>query len=250
MRKHIMLTVLSITIVLLMTACGTGNDDGGIDNDANDELATLEVDFPLPGTADVGEEVTLEANVTYGDEMVDDADEVEFEYWEKGDKDNSTMVEAENAGDGSYTATVTFDEDAVYEVYAHTTAREMHTMPKKAIQVGDAELDETEDEAGDEHIDGFAMEFQEPEDVSVDDDTDLTVDVELEDSPLEDANVRFEIWNDDVEEHEWLDTNEPENGKYTASYAFPEEGTYSIQIHVEDNNDLHEHETVEIDVSE
>src|SRR5699024_12128228 len=99
MRKHIMLTVLSITIVLLMTACGTGNDDGGIDNDANDELATLEVDFPLPGTADVGEEVTLEANVTYGDEMVDDADEVEFEYWEKGDKDNSTMVEAENAGD-------------------------------------------------------------------------------------------------------------------------------------------------------
>lgn len=249
MRKNVMLMALGITFALLMTACGSGDDDGNL-NDDNNELATLEVDFPLPETADVGEEVILEAHVTYGDEVVDDADEVEFEYWEKDDKDNSTMVEAENAGDGSYTATVTFDDDAVYEVYAHTTAREMHTMPKKTIQVGDAEADLNDDEEENEHIDGFAMDFAEPEEITVEDETDLTVDVQLDESPLEDGNVRFEIWQEEDEEHAWLDASESGSGEYTASYAFPEQGTYSLQIHVKDSEDLHEHETVEVKATE
>ena len=35
---------------------------------------------------------------------------------------------------------------------------------------------------------------------------------------------------------------EPEAGEYAYTYAFEEAGTFSIQIHVEDDKELHEHE--------
>lgn len=121
-----------ISVLALLSACGD-------DEDANqsEELKMLDVDFELPEEADVDETVELKATVTYGDEKVDDADEMEFEYWMENDQDNSTFIDGENNGDGTYTAEVTFDEDGVYELYAHTTARTLHTMPKKSITVGD-----------------------------------------------------------------------------------------------------------------
>jgi len=142
-QKKISFIVLVVLISVVLASCG---NDGGNEEDANDshngdDLKNLEVAFNLPETADVGEEVTLEAHVTYGDEKVDDADEVQFEYWKKGDDDNSVKVDADNNGDGTYTKTVTFEEDAIYEIYAHTTARQMHTMPKKSIEVGDVDAD-------------------------------------------------------------------------------------------------------------
>lgn len=121
-----------ISVLALLSACGD-------DEDANqsEEPKMLNVDFELPEEADVDETVELKATVTYGDEKVDDADEMEFEYWMENDQDNSTFIDGENNGDGTYTAEVTFDEDGVYELYAHTTARTLHTMPKKSITVGD-----------------------------------------------------------------------------------------------------------------
>ena len=121
-----------ISVLALLSACGD-------DEDANqsEKLKMLDVDFELPEEADVDETVELKATVTYGDEKVDDADEMEFEYWMENDQDNSTFIDGENNGDGTYTAEVTFDEDGVYELYAHTTARTLHTMPKKSITVGD-----------------------------------------------------------------------------------------------------------------
>lgn len=112
-----------------LAACG--------DNEAVDELAMLEVEFEIPETLDVGETLKLEAVVTYGEETVTDADEVVFEVWEKDDQDNSEMIEAENNEDGTYTAETSFDDDGIYEMYAHTTARAMHTMPKREVVVGE-----------------------------------------------------------------------------------------------------------------
>ena len=39
-------------------------------------------------------------------------------------------------------------------------------------------------------------------------------------------------------------------GEYTASYTFAEVGSYKIQIHVEDDKELHEHEEHIIEVNE
>ena len=83
--------------------------------------------------AEVGEKVTLEAMVTYGEEKVTDADKVIVEYWVEGNRDNSILLDAHNNGDGTYSAEVVFEQDGIYEMYAHTTAKDMHTMPKKTI---------------------------------------------------------------------------------------------------------------------
>lgn len=124
--------MVAIALVIL-AACGNNDDT----NNYLDGLVVLEVGFDVPETLEVGETLVLEAVVTYGDEIVDDADEVVFEVWEKGKQDESDRIDSKNNGDGTYTAEVTFDEDGIYEMYAHTTARAMHTMPKREVIVGE-----------------------------------------------------------------------------------------------------------------
>ena len=99
------------------------------------ELTVLQVEFIVPEIVEAGEEITLEAMVTYGEEIVTDADEVTFEYWEADHRENSILLDAYNHGDGTYSAKVVFEKDGVYEMYAHTTAKDMHTMPKKTITI-------------------------------------------------------------------------------------------------------------------
>ncbi|HLR75520.1 MAG TPA: FixH family protein, partial [Virgibacillus sp.] len=71
MRKTLLI-VFATLLLSILAAC------------SEDELSILEVDFEVPETVNVGETVELKATVTYGDEMVADADEVVFEVWEKG----------------------------------------------------------------------------------------------------------------------------------------------------------------------
>ena len=94
-----------------------------------------------PTLADVGETILLKAVVTYGDEKVDDADELNFEYWEEGNEDDSTTIASTNNGDGTYTAEITIERDGVFSIYAHTTARALHTMPKKSVIVGKGDVE-------------------------------------------------------------------------------------------------------------
>ena len=126
---------MSILVVVVLSACG-----GDESSDPADELLALEVDFIVPEQVDVGETVELLAEVTYGEELETDA-VVRFEIWEQEDeeRENSVMLEAENNGDGTYTAEYTFEEEGIYEMYAHTDANNLHTMPKKQIIVGDSE---------------------------------------------------------------------------------------------------------------
>lgn len=127
MRKWLVGIVMMLVVASLF-ACGGKEDDdlGG--------LVPLEVEFTVPETAAAGDTVELHAFVTYGDENVTDAT-VKFEVWEVNDEDNSDMLEAENNGDGSYTIDYTFEEAGTYEMYAHTDAHDLHTMPKKQVIV-------------------------------------------------------------------------------------------------------------------
>ncbi|WP_449355506.1 FixH family protein [Virgibacillus natechei] len=251
-----------MTLIIAFTFLSACGDDGSTEESAEgnseEELQVLEVDFDVPETADVDETIEMEADVTYGEEAVEDADEVVFEYWEVGDEDNSTMLDAENNGDGSYTAEEAFEEDGDYEMYAHVTARTQHTMPKKAVTVGEGTSDEqkTENENEDKEDgqgqeEGFSMDFTEINEANVADQTELTTQLQMDGENFEDADVRYEIWNDDVsDQHDWIDAEESALGEYTATHDFPEAGTYHIQIHVEDDDGLHEHEEHEVVVNE
>lgn len=245
--------IISLVIVLLLAflaACGNGGAA-----DETEELAVLEVEFMVPETADPRETVELEAVVTYGGEAVEDADEVVFEYWLLGHEGDSSEVEATHAADGSYVADVVFPEDGVYEIYAHTTAKGIHTMPLKSIVVGKGEEAATvngehEEHTHQEQTDGFHLHFVNHEAVGVNEVTELVVHLQLGEEALSNANVRYEISPEGSPENtEWVDAEETITGEYAAEHEFTEAGTYTVVIHVEDGADLHEHDeyTIEVD---
>lgn len=142
--KKKLLVLFSILFLMVLVACGGGDEEAENDDnhDSNnhevDSLTPLEVDFQVPHHVDVNETVELIAVVTFGDDVVTDADEVVFEYWLQDQRDEtSEMVDGVNNGDGSYSAEITFDSEGIYEMFAHTTARDQHVMPLKSIGVGE-----------------------------------------------------------------------------------------------------------------
>lgn len=248
-RKKIIIPFL-IMLFVTLAACGDNNENNeNTENNLDHDLLELKVDFDPKEKIEAGETLELEAVVTFGDEKVKDADDVNFEYWEEGNKDDSEKIDATNNEDGTYTAEVTFDADAVIVMYAHTTARDLHTMPKRTVLVGDA-VSEENDNAQEEHVEGFEMHFMEPDNVTVDEETELMVHLQMDEKPFEKADVRYEIWMNGSDNRDWVDADEPVAGEYVADYDFSDVGTYSIQVHVEDDDDLHEHETYEVEVNE
>ena len=141
MKKWIMLVVFC----LFLFGCSSDNNEEAHEEDhhsddtheehSDHDVAGLEVDFPLPEQASVGETVELKAIVTSNGEPILDAEEVDFEYWNVEDEDNTTHILGEHTENGEYVAEVTFTEPGTYEIYAHTTANGLHTMPKKSIEV-------------------------------------------------------------------------------------------------------------------
>ncbi|WP_163970414.1 FixH family protein [Oceanobacillus halotolerans] len=253
MHKKTWILFFVLLCFTFLVACGDTNEETEQDSD-DDELKVLEVDFQVPESAEAGETVELKAVVTYGGELVEDADEVEFEYWEQGNEDDSTMVESTNNEDGTYTAEVTFDRDGVYEMYAHTTAKDMHTMPIKEITIGDGttEQEAAHDNADEQELtEGFSMHFVEPETIEVGEEVDLVVHLKWDEEALENADVRYEvIQGDNTEQTEWADASETDAGEYTATHAFEQADTYTVTVHVENEDGLHEHDSYQLDVSE
>lgn len=243
------------TALLLLSACGN-SENGASQDDEMPEM--LEVDLQVPEHADVDEKVILTAEVTQGEDKVKDADEVEFEIWEEGSKEDSEMIEAENHDDGTYTAEKAFGQDGAFTVQVHVTARGLHNMPKKVIAIGEgasesAEKAEHEHEECDgheehHHAEGFSMHFAAPKDPESGKETPLVVHLELDGKPLEKAKVRYEIWKDGEEQHDWADAKELKPGEYQGDYTFDEKSTYSIQIHVENDEGLHEHEEHDVKI--
>jgi hypothetical protein len=90
------------------------------------------------------------------------------------------------------------------------------------------------------------MQFITPEDATANNDVELVVQIQLDNEPLEKLNVRYEIWSGLSEKHDWVDAEEIQAGEYVANHTFKEAGTYHVQIHVEDDKDLHEHVEHEI----
>lgn len=130
-----------IAVPALLVGCG---EETVIDtNEGIVDISELEVKVEVltPSEVPVGETVELSAHVTQNKQNVEDAMAVEFEVWESGYRDKAVIIDAEHEGDGVYKAEFTFDHDGVYYMYAHTTARGLHVMPKHEIIAGEPDMD-------------------------------------------------------------------------------------------------------------
>ncbi|MBN8192537.1 FixH family protein [Bacillus sp. NTK074B] len=248
--KKLSLFMLVGFLALFIAACGNSNEDNGAKDD--EKLEAIEAKLDVPEKGEKGQTVSLSTKVTQGDENVEDAGEVKYEIWKNDHKEESEMIEAKHDKDGVYKADKTFEEDGMYTVQVHVTARDMHTMPKTEIVIGNAEAGE-HDEAGEDHHHGdhestVSIHLMKPDSITAGEEADMMVHVENEEAPLEDARVRFEIYQDGQEKHEWVDLTPDEAGKYSGSYTFPEKGSYNVQVHVTKGEEIHEHtmETVEV----
>lgn len=141
-------------VALILAGCGAKKETSSNNNEGTLEEVIVQIQTAeqLP----VGQPVVLSAKVSQGGEAVDDADTVEFEVWESGMREEGHMVEGTLTKDGIYEANFTFDHDGVYYMFAHTTARGLHTMPKQEMTVGSPDMskvipDESDNSMGEGH---------------------------------------------------------------------------------------------------
>ncbi|HSJ37621.1 MAG TPA: FixH family protein [Planococcus sp. (in: firmicutes)] len=120
---------------LMLAGCGMEDESADNATAAGQEVQGLEVEVLTEPEGETGE-WTLEAYVSQGTEAVNDADEVKFEVFEAGKKDESVKIDYTDVKDGVYSVKHTFQEDGVYYFIPHVTARSLHTMPTQQVIVG------------------------------------------------------------------------------------------------------------------
>ncbi|TFE02200.1 FixH family protein [Jeotgalibacillus salarius] len=145
--------LFGLMAVVLLAACSQEEET------AIEMPEMVEVEISVPDDAVPGEETVLQAEVTQGGEVVEDANEVLFEIWNDAEGTESERVEASHTENGVYEVAYTFEE-SIYTVQAHTTARDMHVMPKTQFHVGEptdeqiAAAEENAENQESSHMDG------------------------------------------------------------------------------------------------
>jgi hypothetical protein len=126
-----LLVIIMVTFAGLFTAACSQQE-------VEEEPQFLDVQLTaIPDKAQVNEEITFEAKVTYGPEEVKDADEVKFEIWRAHAEEHEKIV-VEHSENGIYRLKKSFKEEGTYYLVSHVTARSMHNMPKIEFIVGNA----------------------------------------------------------------------------------------------------------------
>lgn len=152
-----------VAIPVLLFGCSNESDidtnEGPIDADS----LMVDVEILTPEEVAVNEPIELAAKVTQNNEPVDDAEIVQFEVWESGYRDKGQLIDGELQGDGVYNAEITFDQEGVYYMFAHTTARGLHVMPKQQIVVGNPDMSQVVEDNSDDSMDFFNSEHDEEE---------------------------------------------------------------------------------------
>ncbi|WP_432357910.1 FixH family protein [Sporosarcina sp. UB5] len=236
--------MLSLIIGLgVLAACGKDVDDG-----STVEVLPFEVELTVTEQAEVGDTVKMEALVTYGDEKVVDADKVVYEVWEEGMKGDSIMIDAVNEKDGTYTAETSFDHDGLFHIQVHVDAKGYHSMPVKQVTIGEgAEYNDHDDDHG--HADGFVAHFVIPENAKTGEEVELITHVQIDEQPLVEADVRYQFLSEVLGNKPlWINAEETNQGEYVSAYSFEKAGTYTVIIHVQNADGLHEHEEYTFEV--
>jgi opacity protein-like surface antigen len=248
MKKAFM---VMLSALVLMTACSKA--------ESTQPPAPLQAELKLtPETPGAGDTVTFSVTVTQADEFVDDATDVQFEVWQKG-QDEHEFLAAQRRGSGVYTADKQLPQAGTYFVMYHVTAREMHTMKQQEFTVqGDhgasapTEHEHGEAQPGDsqhshQHNDsGLAMHFMPPESMTANQPADFTLHLQKDGEPFTGAAVKYEVWAGDDEKHQFIEAKESKAGEYTASVTL-DKGAYTVKVHVE-KGDIHDHQEHKVSV--
>lgn len=241
LMKRTYLFSLLLTAIVVLSACG---DKIAVKKTEQLVPEPVLVDLTVPVKTEVGHEIEFSALVSQDDEIVMDADEVKFEVLNETSGEKK-MLAAEFKAD-EYSTTFTFDRGGSYSITSHVTARDMHTMPSKVIEVvgGEEKPPSSEDLTatadGGHHHHGSTIQFENGI-AKAGEKTALASSVIYEEAPLTEAQVRFEIWKDGSEQHDWVKTSEQKAGKYEGSYKFETSGKYFVQVHVEKGIEIHNH---------
>ncbi|MFD1735560.1 FixH family protein [Bacillus salitolerans] len=238
-----------LLLIVVIVGCNADNNDDASSQESLDMPAILEVEIKIsPEDPVPGENVRVQAVVSQGGEPVEDASEVKFEVWEMSETEHE-MIKVVHIINGIYEMNKIFKEDGTYNIVAHVTARDQHNMPKKEILVGspeeqseDPKTDPTHshDEHAHHHADGnIVLEFS-YEQVDNSQEATLTAVALLENEPLEQAKVKFEIFKKDDTKHVFIDAIERARGTYEAKYGFPSKGEFIVILHLQ-NETIHEH---------
>ena len=126
MKLKVLLTCLAL---LLAAGCQQKEEEAKIPKMLNVELAVN------PEQGNVNEPVTFQVAVTYGEDPVQDPDDISLEIWRANSESHEKIIPKEKS-DGIYEVDKSFDKEGTYYVYAHVTARDMHNMPKKEFVIG------------------------------------------------------------------------------------------------------------------
>ncbi|MYL32949.1 hypothetical protein GLW05_04995 [Pontibacillus yanchengensis] len=263
MKRTIMKTLIFTFVVFILASCGGQPKEEGNNastNDSNDVPEMIEVSISTSPSSDElkpNEAFTIQAKVTQGDENVNDADEVEFEFWKKGQEEHK-KVEGELTEKGIYEVEKTVNEPGTYYVISHVTARGMHNMPQKELQIGEMNHGSSNEEAMDEGesnqednsevaegqhshgVGGMMAHIMLDEKVSVNEEVSLVGHLQKDNKPLTEADVQFEVWKKGEEKHEYVDAKEGNKGEYSVAYTFKEKGEYHVNLHYK-KGDMHSH---------
>ncbi|GAA0589683.1 FixH family protein [Virgibacillus siamensis] len=236
--------ILLILTAVVLAACGQTNNTS---NSSDEVVQPIQADLQVPKRAEPGKKITFKVTVTQNEKAVNDADEVKFEIWQEGSKSNSEMVKAKHTKNGIYIVKKTFDQKGIYYVQSHVTARQMHTMPKAKINIGNAKKKDTTKKEHNRHHSQTKVEFQPPEKITKGEEAAFTANVSTKHEPLSDASVTMEIWQKNSKKHEWVNMEETSSGRYEAKTTFKNKGNYQIKVHVK-KDEIHYHNVFEVNV--
>lgn len=128
MKRYYWLQAGVLAMLLLMTACAK-------ETSSIDVSAPLEVSLAInPQPLAVNTPATIAVTVNQQGKPVEDANEVKFEVWQKGQEEHE-FIKAEKKGSGLYSIEKTFAQPGQYVVMYHVTARDYHSMNKQEFTV-------------------------------------------------------------------------------------------------------------------
>ncbi|MDQ0158861.1 FixH family protein [Alkalibacillus salilacus] len=259
MKRYIW--ILLITLVIL-TACGQGNDSEDESNGSNTpsdqvSIEPVEIEIITPSQIDAGEQ-TLSAKVTHNEEVVTNAQKVEFEVWKTASKEESEMLTAEHHENGKYQIDYSFEESGSYHIQYHVTAKDQHVMPKHEVTVGsedevaeetvnedneNKESDESHNHSDKEGHHHHASTVETTLNTQWSEQTlDISSKLDQVNQPFSDATVTFEITSAENESlHEWVNAEESEEGLYTGTFNGLSVSDITIVTHIK-KDELHEHQ--------
>ncbi|MBU8852193.1 hypothetical protein C2I27_08625 [Priestia megaterium] len=131
MKKRISISIISLC--LLLTACG---QEPAQSTNA-EQPKPLNVNLQGPEALQKNESGNYKAEVTYGNEKVnnDDVEMIEFEIEKKDGEGKGKMLKPKQIGEGVYEIQTSFSEPGTYTVQSHVSAKGTHNMPLITVTV-------------------------------------------------------------------------------------------------------------------